>query len=109
MIEGFYFIFSGLTIGIQESLNDLNANITIMDTTLSDLSKTFKIYEPIFQKAGLTYELAVRREVREQKGIPYARAFRVENFAGLARMSSPKDTDNELMPIRDCNTHRNSG
>lgn len=44
-----------------------------MDGQLKILSDSFNKCEPIFHKAGLTYELAVRREVRELKGIHYAR------------------------------------
>ena len=40
-----------------------------MDDQLEILSDTFNKCEPIFQKAGLTYELAVRCEVRELRGI----------------------------------------
>eukprot|EP01038_Epipyxis_sp_PR26KG_P017905 gene17905-25045_t len=73
--------------------------------SVNKLSEEFTKYKPMFDKAGLTYELAVRREVRELKGVSYARSFRVENLAGLARISCPKDISNEFEPIQDWNTH----
>jgi len=91
--------------GIETKISDMDMNMKSMNGHLKLLSDTFNKYEPIFQKAGLTYELAVRREVRELRGLPYARVFRVANLAGLARISSPKDTDNNFCPIQDWDTH----
>ena len=83
---------------IQQTLNGI-------DRRLENLEGKFNKYEPIFDKAGLTYELAMRREVRELRGFPYARSFRVENLAGLARISSPKEIDNDLMSVHYWNSH----
>jgi hypothetical protein len=59
---------------------------------LKDLSNNFNKYQPVFEKAGLTYELSVRRAVSDQRGLSYARSFTVKNLEGLARISAPKDS-----------------
>jgi hypothetical protein len=90
---------------IQDQNKDMQVQISDIQETLGILSSKFNTYEPIFDKVGLTYELVVRREVREQRGVPFSRAFRVENLTGLARISAPKDIDNNFMAVKDWDTH----
>lgn len=89
----------------ENQLSNLSDAFKNSEHQLRNLSDAFNKYEPIFCKAGLTYELVVRREVRELRGVQFARAFHVANLAGLARISSPKEIDNNFKPVKDWNTH----
>lgn len=84
--------------------NDMQAEtkeLPEMQETLEYLLAKFHKYEPIFDKIDLAYELAVRREVRDLRGAPYSRPFRMENLAGLARISSPEEIDNRFQTVSD--------
>jgi hypothetical protein len=89
----------------NKKFDEMEQHISQVDSSVKMLNHKFSKYEPVFEKAGLTYELSVRRAVSDQRGVPFSRTFRMENLAGLARISAPKDVDNHLQPVPAWNTN----
>jgi hypothetical protein len=58
---------------------------------LKDLSTKFEDNESNWKRAGDTFEIVVRRELRATKGSDYARSFKIKDLHGLARIALPKD------------------
>jgi hypothetical protein len=89
---------------IEKKIDNVASDLNKVASDLKDLSNNFNKYQPVFEKAGLTYELSVRRAVSDKRGLSYARSFTVKNLEGLARISAPKDKDNQLMLVPDWDT-----
>ena len=69
---------------------------------LDKLSTDFDKAKHLFYKAGDTYELIARRELRELKGSEYAREFSCKDLHGLARLAFPKGCKLEGEKIKRC-------
>jgi hypothetical protein len=78
---------SGEVQKITSRLDDMNGRLVKIEDNQSKLLKNL----PIFEKAGDTFELIARQELRKHKGEYYARSFMVRDLAGLHRLSAPKN------------------
>lgn len=69
---------------------------------VKDLSSKFKENESNWKRAGNTFEIVVRRELRTTRGIDYARSFCIKDLHGLARIALPKDVKVEDGSFKVC-------
>ena len=58
---------------METRLEKVETKLDKVETKLETLSKKFRDYEPLFHKAGDTYELVVRNEFKHMKGAEFAR------------------------------------
>jgi len=75
----------------KKTLDKLSSDMDKVSSDVDDLKSKFSKYEPLFEKAGDTFEIVARREVRDAYGSAYARSFDITDLHGLARVSLPKD------------------
>jgi hypothetical protein len=83
----------------MSSIEDVLNAIAGLSAKIDRLESKFDLYEPLFTD---TYELVVRRELKEIKGLDYARAFNVVDLHGLARISFPKNVKIKNKKIIPC-------
>ena len=69
----------------------LKGELSIATQKLEGLSTKFEENESNWKRAGNTFEIVVRRELRATKGSDYARSFKIKDLHGLARIALPKD------------------
>ena len=77
--------------GLEAKVNSIEAKVGNVDFRLQKLEGEFTNMKPIFYKAGDTYEVVARREIRDLKGTDFARSFRCTDLHCLARLALPKD------------------
>jgi uncharacterized protein YdcH (DUF465 family) len=75
---------------LDDRFNVLDDRFNVLERKQDKLQEGFDRYKPIFEKAGYSYELLVRRELCRIKGEDYGRCFVVDDLVGLARVSFPK-------------------
>jgi len=76
---------------MEESLKEVKGDLSMATQKLTDLSTKFDENESNWKRAGDTFEIVVRRELRATKGADYARSFKIKDLHGLARIALPKD------------------
>ena len=76
---------------MEESLKEVKGDLSMATQKLTDLSTKFEENESNWKRAGDTFEIVVRRELRATKGADYARSFKIKDLHGLARIALPKD------------------
>lgn len=82
----------------SKSLNELSNDTLRLKGELSKATQKLKVLSTKFEenecnwkRAGDTFEIVVRRELRATKGSDYARNFKIKDLHGLARIALPKD------------------
>lgn len=72
-------------------LDSMDKRMIVMETKITTMGNLLTANTPNFKKAGATFEILVRKHLKDLKGGDYARSFRVANLSGLARLALPKN------------------
>lgn len=75
---------------IHEENHQIRQDLGSIREENHQIRKTLEDSLPLLKKAGDTFELMVRQELRVTRGIDFARRFRMKGLSGLARLALPK-------------------
>jgi predicted RNase H-like nuclease (RuvC/YqgF family) len=97
---------------MQEMKGDIKAEVAALTTKVEQsqkqiekINETLKQHIPNFEKAGSTFEIVARSELRLMRGLEFSRPFMVKVLPGLARLALPKGVLEGGEAINDWHTH----
>ena len=81
----------GKLTGIETDIKEMKTDINMMKTKLDGLDATVKKYQPVWDKAGKTFEYVVRERLRTTMGSSYARELTINNLSQLVAETLPPE------------------
>jgi septal ring factor EnvC (AmiA/AmiB activator) len=76
---------------LESQVGSVDLRMSSLESQVGEFKEDFEKQIPNLEKAGSTFEIVARGELRMTRGFEFSRQFVVKELAGLARLALPKE------------------